>query len=271
MQKFKHFGSAVDNFDDPSRKYMSQLSNNLIIANASLFMLGDSTLRQIQVGMLCEAEREMLTPPIYGENMLRDITIPNMGTAVMKFQVVDKFKIEQMVLLNKTLSERISYSKAFLLVINYGTWYNDEVEFERDMNNLFDELLKIITFLHSNNKRVIFVWAETTAQHWPETFNGYFLKQKSDEKICRNIKNTSFRGDWRNDYVWKKFLEGKWAHYVSSLNVTVGILPTRQLTVELSDMHVSHDYRDCTHYCYTPMMYQPIYHDLVELSTKLIH
>lgn len=270
MQKFKHFGSAVDNFDDPSRRYIFKLSKNLILANASLLMLGDSGLRQIQVGMLCEAEREMLLQPVYGENMLHDITIPGVGTAAMKFQVVDKFKMEHVAILNKTILEILPYSKGFLLIINYGIWYNNQDEFERDMNILFEELLKVIVFLHSNKKKLVFVWAESTAQHWPENYNGYFTKQKSIEMWCNDIQNISFHEDWRNDYIWKMFLEGQWSQHVSLLNVTVGILPIRQLTVALADMHISHDYRDCTHYCYTPMMYQSLYHELVNLSAELL-
>lgn len=52
--------------------------------------------------------------------------------------------------------------------------------------------------------------------------------------------------------------------------VRVHVLNFRALTRDMSDLHVrQNNNRDCTHYCYTPMMYQSIYHQLAKIAAEM--
>ena len=57
--------------------------------------------------------------------------------------------------------------------------------------------------------------------------------------------------------------------YASVDNLHLSVVHLRSLTAPLYDMHMHTDSADCTHYCVTPMMYQPAFWEL-EQATSLL-
>ena len=159
-----------------------------------------------------------------------------------------------------------------VIVLQAGTWYHDLRKFRTDMTELF-ALLQSVARLFSERKRfATLVWAEQVAQHWPSV-NGYYRSSKGIKlkPLCPIIANTTPEADWRNDFIWETFLQGAWGEEVAQLfpYVDVAVLNFRALTSDLSDMHMRQMKKDCTHYCYTPMLYQSIYHQISMVAKQL--
>ena len=121
---------------------------------------------------------------------------------------------------------------------------------------------------------------ETHAQHFNITQkndHGYYggIKEKNPKRgprakpyHCDRIIDTSWQSDWRNDLVWNLLpkIEKK---YSKLNNIYLSVLHIRSLTLPLYNMHMHGDYPDCTHYCVTPMMYQPIFYELSLAAKKI--
>ena len=110
-------------------------------------------------------------------------------------------------------------------------------------------------------KKFIFVYLETAAQHF-ETHGidtGYFSNKTSisHDKCIPILEGAE---DWRNELLHSI------VHDFNSKRgnlkpFTLHIFPMRNLTRPLHDLHLySHQYGvDCTHFCWTPMMWQPLW------------
>jgi hypothetical protein len=147
-------------------------------------------------------------------------------------------------------------------------------------------------------KRLTIVWMETFPQHF-NTTNGYYEEEEPKEEeremvalsslpplhvmtptgavpvpapvpspvaapvpspvavppvpaVCMRIKNASESLDWRNSLVKKYLKENRLTdlHY----------LHTREMFLPLVNEHYHEG--DCTHYCYSPMLYQPIFQQM---------
>jgi hypothetical protein len=69
---------------------------------------------------------------------------------------------------------------------------------------------------------------------------------------CTPINDSSRAADWRNSDI---------ADIVRVHGLTgVKIIPYYALTVPLWDMHVNGHKQDCTHFCWTPMLHQYLFH-----------
>ena len=161
-----------------------------------------------------------------------------------------------------------------IIVIQSGTWYNNEQAFKECMTVVFAAALELAEKYAKVRKHVTLVWAEQVTQHWP-TKNGYFLSGKGIglKPLCHPLKNSSFAADWRNDIVWSSFLSDSspWKQKLDSLYPysRIRTLNFRALTSDMSDFHMRQQKKDCTHYCYTHMMYQPIYYQLAAITADL--
>jgi len=82
------------------------------------------------------------------------------------------------------------------------------------------------------------------------------------------MKDTSWAADWRNGEIWDLFpaIVEKWSK-LPNLHLTP--LHTRSLTMSRHNFHMHTDAPDCTHYCYTPYFYQPLYHEMLVAALKL--
>ena len=155
-----------------------------------------------------------------------------------------------------------------VLIINIGIWYNERGEYAVAIKRLTDKLLELAQVWqnHPRSKYIAIVFAETTSQHF-HTFNGYYVRMArnmSRPSYCSPLKKEI--NDWRNDMLWD-YISGEWGLSISNYpHILLDVLPMQSLTHDLYDLHLRQGRHDCTHYCYTPMLYQPIYAKLVEIS-----
>ena len=189
--------------------------------------------------------------------------------------------------MSKGVSEEVRESRdSVVIMLQAGTWYNinDTNVFQQHMSVVFSEVHSLAPQYTPRRKHVVFVWAEQVTQHWP-THNGYFLENIHEPPpipYCTPLVNTSGgvnegvseNDDWRNDIIWNEYLDesSEWKQKMNLLApyARVRVLNFRALTRDMSDFHVRQKRkRDCTHYCYTHMMYQSIYHQIAQICEEL--
>lgn len=165
--------------------------------------------------------------------------------------------------------------RGLLLVLQAGTWYHQPSHLLAHVHTLLEAALTMVQEHARQRRHVTLVWAEQVAQHWP-TSNGYFVTAKSGgplKLLCPALANSSAAPDWRNDLVWAHYLaEGTpWRQRLEALApfARLGVLSFRAVTRDQSSMHMRQQVKDCTHLCYSPLMYQPIYRQLAELASGL--
>lgn len=108
------------------------------------------------------------------------------------------------------------------------------------------------------------LWRETSAQHFP-TGNGYWpgVKYATNMKLqCVPIQDTTPQADWRNRIIEQIILKHNF--------FTVQIIRFYNLTLPLWSAHPNGKLRDCTHFCWFPMLYQSIFHQLNDVAQTLL-
>lgn len=162
--------------------------------------------------------------------------------------------------------------------------YNDEGSYGPHINRVLDYLSKVLKAENMNNK---VIWIETFRQHFRPRFNtagevnkqnGYFghepgfetndaqrapLLEKAETihspGCCAPISNLSSAADWRNRVVRDVLL----SHPDKFDGLTY--VPMAKLTVPLDSMHVCNTFNvDCTHYCYMPLLWSPVWRALLD-------
>ena len=111
------------------------------------------------------------------------------------------------------------------------------------------------------DKKIRILWRETNAQHFP-TPNGYWpgMKYANTLKIgCVAINDTSPDANWRNTDVEAIIRERRLDR--------IKIIRFYDLTVPMWTEHVNGNLKDCTHLCWTPMLYQSIFHSMAQAMT----
>lgn len=165
-----------------------------------------------------------------------------------------------------------------VIIINTGIWYNTRREYSEALARLFQLLLKLALVWehHPREKYLAIVFAETTAQHF-HTSNGYYNKEvhrnTSRSMFCKTLPPSGRDEsgvDWRNDMLWEH-IEGVGGRTLQNLpHVLLDVLPMHSLTHDLADIHLRQGRHDCTHFCYTPMLYQTIYSRLAAMSKTFL-
>lgn len=219
----------------------------------------------------------------------------------IKWEQHVRVNAESVASLEAWVRRMLQIKDSVVVLLNTGIWYNTRGEYVAALDTLTALLLRLARVWehHPRAKYLAVVLAETTAQHFA-TENGYYSKDvyrnTSRDAYCSPIGSTgpdstrvrprtlteassaqehshSSRGaaDWRNDVLWNDFVLGEWGRALSSLpHVLLEVLPLAALTRPLADLHLRQGRLDCTHYCYTPMLYQPIYSHLQRLSERLL-
>jgi hypothetical protein len=195
------------------------------------------------------------------------------GHVKIKWEQHVKVDKESLTSLEGWIRRMLQIKDSVVVVINMGIWYNSHDEYVYALDRLTSLLLSLTRVWehHPRAKYIAIVLAETTAQHF-HTRNGYFNRKvyenTSRSAFCAPITNPI--DDWRNDVLWS-YVNGKWGHEITSLShVLLDVLPMKALTQDLADIHLRQRRHDCTHYCYTPMLYQPIYSSLLNISERLL-
>eukprot|EP01039_Chlorochromonas_danica_P005050 gene5050-5545_t len=220
----------------PLRYFFRQLARK----EGILLLLGDSVMQQFYSALACELEREQVwNDPNYFMNTdeLRIVSFPKLNTtAAIRFIPMyhlvngryDRIPNATMTNLQKHMKEDILLNyKTIVIVANMGLHYVDN---------------PVVGF----------------TQHFP-TSNGYWpgVRYAQGMKIgCIPIQDLSPQADWRNRIIEDIIRNDKL--------YKIEIIPFYNLTASLWSEHPNGHLRDCTHFCWSPFLYQPIFHALAK-------
>jgi hypothetical protein len=295
--KRKHFLTSAMGYDDPNDLVLKEFFYHLTKKNGILLMIGDSVMQQFMNAIACELSREgVWTDYNRFKNTdetqyisLSEVSNKKEGKATEneeKTEVVMKSAMKFLPIyhfvdgrydrkpqaafhsLVSTLQDCLQQYKTIVVLINMGLHYIENPSPGFGKNDYSTQMTKLLLYLssfHSNATRltqhsVEIVWRETTAQHFA-TKNGFWpgMKYTKDMKLgCFPIEDTSNIADWRNREI-ERIIS---AH---GLSASIRYLPFYNLTVPFWSEHPNGMLKDCTHFCWTPMLYQPIFHYLRDL------
>lgn len=269
MLSHTYLRKHIEGFDNPAQDFVGQLVKNLHLYDAAFITHGDSvSSHAIKRAVNCELDRKgyqfSSVDFVRGLNLLpKDTTVKQNNTEiVLRFYInlhLDLKAIEE------SLVVPLSEKKNILLLLNTGLHYSDPHIFENHVRNVFT-FLDQLSYKH-NSTRFVFVWMETSAQHFHgPTSYGYWAQQSQD---CGPIKDLNSTLDWRN-YLVAKVLETESLFKLA--NTYFSVLPIRKITETMWDTHDgaiegSRRGSDCTHYCWSPLYFQPIFSAIAESSS----
>ena len=156
------------------------------------------------------------------------------------------------------LARLLLSNPAATLIVNHGLWAKTEEAYEQSLNELVRPFLELHAS-YPKGLRAVVLWRETTPQHFKtKTGTGLFSEQShsSQERPCSPIGPSPAqrqRASWWNGYFknWSK-------HWSLGANRSLqAILPVFSALADRHDLHVA---PDCTHYCFTPFTWLPMWH-----------
>ena len=250
-----HFLTSFNQeLDNSSISYLNEFSLLLSSLNGTLVIFGDSLIEQFTNAIHCEFIRNRSK----SFNLLEIPRNTDLSYYISPYKTIEFLEEKFHLYFQK-------YS--FLLFItNFGIHYNEKSDNflgHKKLNskrNYQKNIEIVLTWLNklSSNRNMTITWMETAPQHF-NTINGYYKEMKNDIYNCVSIQNKSFELDWRNLIV-KRFL--KTLELTSKDKKLIQYLSVRDVFLDLSDLHYNND---CTHYCWTPMLYQPIFQRLYDI------
>lgn len=242
--------SYTKELDNPHLKYLQKFSYLLNYYNGTFIPLGDSQMTSFKIGLGCE-------------NQFRDSKL-NIAEFSREYQHYVNFlrPHESVEYFEKYISNLyLKHSHIFLLV-NFGVHYNDKADNAHQHVNSKDHFMKnypiVLNWLNrlGTQKNITIAWIETYPQHFP-TPNGYYQDDLNISGGCSPIPLHSTPDDWRNDEI---------RYYFKKESITnIYYISTYEI---FAPLHNEHYELDCTHYCWSPMLYQPIYKELYRILKK---
>ena len=286
--KRDNFRRAVKGYDDPSQQPLRSLFMKLSHERGALLLVGDSVMQQFYGAIACELEREgVWSDPSMFKNTdeLRHVqldhrtgltnatahSVPIRFTPIYHFVngKYDRVANASMHVLRKSVESFLENHDSLLVFVNIGLHYvsNPVAKFDRPAYQA--QMTEALLYLNrkknevAGKKHVRLVWRETSAQHFP-TYNGYWPGVKyaavMDVK-CVPVKDSTPEGDWRNTDV---------RQIIDRHRLNVSVVPFYQQSLPLWGQHVNGHLRDCTHLCWTPMLYQPLFHHMAGAMDRYI-
>jgi hypothetical protein len=293
FRKREHLLSSLSGYDLPERKVLNEFFLELGKHQGMFLMIGDSVMQQFFSAIACELERENVwTDPNYFTNTdeTRVVQYPNIsaypiGTtqravshavATLKFLPIyhlvngryDKVPQAALQHLKTAVKHSLTLHSTVIILANMGLHYVDNPVTGFTKKDYFDQMTIVLKYfqqivIEHPQHLIRIVWRETTAQHFP-TPNGYWpgVRYAQSMKLsCVPILDPSPHSDWRNRIIEQIILQNNLFH--------IQILRFYNITLPLWSSHPNGNLRDCTHFCWFPMLYQPIFHYLAELVNKL--
>ena len=285
---------ALKGHDDPSQQPLLSLFNDLYSLNGSLLIVGDSIHEQLLAAMTCELEREKMKQydwKVFVDNVMLPSWTRPVPIFHQKFGLWDEEALFGPKGFYSLIELSLEKSDTLVIIFNIGLWYhNYYFKDSFDINGTIIEKDRRHYVIHLNKafymltglkkrypkKRFAFVWMETGAQHWSggegNIQNGYFppdinLRHLTVNLSCVPIINQSYEADWRNleaDRVIHSFLRR-----FDGRNEIFRVIPWRAITLPMWSNHIRGSGVDCTHFCWSPMMYMPVYAVLAEAAKNL--
>ncbi|RYH05473.1 hypothetical protein EON65_44585 [archaeon] len=277
----KHLKSVIAGYDDPNSSPLRDFFRALARQQGLLLLLGDSVTQQMFSALACELEREQvwIDPSQFtNTDELRTIAFPDInGTAAVRFLPMyhlvngryDRVPNATMTSLQTHMRAILRTYKTIVVLANMGLHYVDNPVAGFSKEDYRKQMTIVLTYLHTislehPSKQIHILWRETSAQHFP-TSNGYWpgVKYASSMKLeCAPIQDASPAADWRNRIV---------EHVVLRHNLfKVKILPFYNATLPLWSEHPNGQLRDCTHFCWSPFLYQPLFHALADTMLSVV-
>eukprot|EP01033_Poteriospumella_lacustris_P019958 gene19958-14535_t len=154
----------------------------------------------------------------------------------------------------------LQQKRSVALVANLGVFYNSREKFR-------EELPFFLSWLHhlqdGSPDNLIF-YRETAAQHWNHTEMGYYdvsyREETANNGSCVPIADNRLGLDWRNEDVYH-MIDNEDFHHIR-------MIPFHLATMPLYNMHPTGPrVQDCTHYCYFPQMWQPVWYALYNATS----
>ena len=153
--------------------------------------------------------------------------------------------------LETSITKHFETSKFLYILINFGVHYNNLEIFSKTLASVLPALDE-----YASHPNIVVSWMQSFPQHW-NTSNGYWDGKKTP---CVPIKDTSFKADWRN------FLVEETIRNMSLTNIH--IIRHREQFIQLHKLHTFGDNNDCTHYCWSPLLYQFLFKSLDDNLTS---
>jgi hypothetical protein len=221
-----------------------------------------------------------------------------LGKVLVQFEPVyhlvnsryDRVKDATMQHLNETVSKLLRHYDSLVVVANIGLHYIDPPKKSRDRGGNYNRADKGFTredygsaivrigqalatrraVALQQGKKMRLFWRESSAQHFP-TPTGYWPGVRYVAGVpvrCQPIQDRF--NDWRNIDLHGLFhkhtlaapvLPGEAVREIFS-GLPWEIVPFYNITFTMHNEHVNGRLRDCTHFCWTPMMHQSLFEQL---------
>jgi hypothetical protein len=284
----KNLQRTLEGYDDPTDEPLRRLFTILSKEKGSLILIGDSVMQQFFGAMACELERNGIwSDPNYFRNTdevrFVEILDKNTGGAVydnkgvslppvaVKFTPIyhlvngrwDRMVNASMHRLRLSVDDFLNKFESVMIMVNMGLHFvgNPVPHFSpADYNSQMTYLLQYLHNIQNGRpeKKLRTIWRETSAQHFSTT-TGYWPGQRFADSMklgCFPITDPSPQGDWRNTDI---------ENIIAKNNLyRVKIAPFFNLSVPLWNMHVNGFKHDCTHFCWTPYLYQSLFHFMAD-------
>ena len=260
----------------------------------SLVFLGDSLMYQMADAFVCEAFRENRKKgaKVIGNRFLAlyapsklllsiDEEIENIDISIYFIRLNSIGSRSDFIsnIWNPSIVRILNESSSVLLITNIGLYYHEQKLYEK-------ELLEYIEFLHEQvrllNGQLSVFFRETSAQHWSDG-NGYYDKLRnstsnsrhrggSDQFIplnCLQLQEEEVkRTDWKNSILRDVLARSRYddtIHYLKGfMDITTPLFNMHNEVVNTTDIGAM----DCTHYCYFPSMWMPMFTQLLDVIRK---
>ena len=244
-----------DNLGDPQSGTLNRALYRIASRNRTVIFIGDGISRQNQWALICEMMRianVTVEGDFYGSRLRIIWNKLNLKIDIHFIYVrsLKTFSIKS----NTSLQDKVNviykqYNGA-VFIANVGAWYNSRDKYR-------DDIAPFLQWLSKYGEHNLIFFRETAAQHWNHTNNGYFARDGSaHDGECVALADSTPHKDWRNHDV-KQYIRNE------QLDAYFHLIPFRDITSPLHDMHPSGaEGKDCTHYCYFPQLWQPVWNEL---------
>ena len=264
---------SVEGYDNPAETPLASFFRKLSAQNGAMLIVGDSVMQQFFSAIACELEREGVwkNPDKFtNTDEVQHVKFHDLASsATIKFLPIyhfvngrfDRIANASMHHLTTAVETMISRHSTLVIVLNMGLHYVDNPVAGFSRVDYQAQMTMALSYLHNfvikhSSKHIKVFFREMTAQHF-STPNGYWpgIKYSNTMQLgCFPLNDSSPAADWRNRDI---------EHIILKNNLfNVKILRFYNITVSLWSEHPNGHLKDCTHFCWSPMLYQPTFHEL---------
>ena len=262
------FRQVTKGLDDPSNRHLDSFFRKLSANSGALLVVGDSVMQQFFNAIACELERTGTwkdASRFSNTDEVQHVRPKGAKTAAatMKFMPLyhfvngkwDRMPNASMHHLTTAVETMSSKHSSLVVILNMGLHYVDNPVAGFTRRDYVEQITGALQYLHKMvqehpARKIRVFWRETSAQHFP-TPNGYWPGQRYAGPLklaCEPIADQSPQADWRNRDVEGIIVNNHLFH--------VKLIRFYKQTLPLWSQHPNGRLKDCTHFCWSPMLYQ---------------